>query len=143
MSRVREVTAYQVWEQVTALARNGCPSSRVKYVEVLMDNSYHGIYALTEPVDAKQLREKRAANQISFTDSDLLYKINLWNQDYPYLDLCASSAGNTEILTDFGGALSKKVCSLRKSCLSLQTQWSGNHGEIRPSSVTPVMEKRG
>ena len=104
MSRVREVTAYQVWEQVTALARNGCPSSRVKYVEVLMDNSYHGIYALTEPVDAKQLREKRAANQISFTDSDLLYKINLWNQDYPYLDLYASSAGNTEILTDFGKA---------------------------------------
>ncbi len=104
MSKVREVTAYQVWEQVTALAQNACPSSRVKYVEVLMDNSYHGIYALTEPVDAKQLKENRFPNQISFTDSDLLYKINLWNQDYPYLDLYASSAGKIEILTDFGKA---------------------------------------
>ena len=102
MSRVREVTAYQVWEQVSALAQNGCPSSRVKYVEVLMDNSYHGVYALTEPVDAKQLKENRAANQISFSDRDLLYKINMWNQEYPYLDLYESGAGSTEIMTDFG-----------------------------------------
>ena len=104
-SRVREMTAYKVWEQVTSLSQTGCPSSGVKYVEVFMDNTYHGVYALTEPVDGKQLREQRMSNQVSFSEQDILYKINSWNSDYPYLEKYASGAGMTEIADDNG-----KVC---------------------------------
>ena len=96
-SRVREMTAYKVWEQVNALGQYSCPSSRIKYVEVFMDNTYHGIYGLTEPVDAKQLKQQRLQNQISFTENDILYKINTWDKDHPYLDAYPHSAGSIEI----------------------------------------------
>ena len=54
-SRVREMTAYALWDQVTALSDVPQATSRMRYVELFLDNSYQGIYGLMEPVDGKQL----------------------------------------------------------------------------------------
>lgn len=90
-SRVREMTAYQLWDHVTELSDYPCYSSRMQYVEVFMDNAYRGVYGLMEPVDGKQLK---------LTEGDLLYKIDYWDRDYPYLDLYDKSEGKMEILND-------------------------------------------
>lgn len=90
-SRVREMTAYQLWNYVTELSDYPCHSSRMQYVEVFMDNAYRGVYGLMEPVDGKQLK---------LTQGDLLYKIDYWDRDYPYLDLYDKSGGKMEILND-------------------------------------------
>lgn len=90
-SRVREMTAYALWDQVTALSDVPQATSRMRYVELFLDNSYQGIYGLMEPVDGKQL---------ALREGDLLYKIDRWDREYPYLDLYEEMAGETEILTD-------------------------------------------
>ena len=92
-SRVREMTAYALWDQVTALSDAPQATSRMRYVELFLDNSYQGIYGLMEPVDGKQL---------ALREGDLLYKIDRWDREYPYLDLYEEMEGETEILTDRG-----------------------------------------
>ena len=94
-SRVREMTAYQLWNHVTELSDDPCYSSRMQYVEVFVDDAYHGVYGLMEPVDGKQL---------DLSANDLLYKINYWDSDYPYLDLYDKSRGDMEILNGQGEA---------------------------------------
>jgi hypothetical protein len=92
-SRVREMTAYALWDQVTALSDVPQATSRMRYVELFLDDSYQGIYGLMEPVDGKQL---------ALREGDLLYKIDRWDREYPYLDLYEEMEGETEIPTDKG-----------------------------------------
>lgn len=94
-TRVREATAYALWDQVTALSDSPVPSSRIRYIELFLDDSYEGIYGLMEPVDKKQL---------SLSKGDILYKIDKWDYEYPYMDLYeeAEEKKETSILTDLG-----------------------------------------
>ena len=92
-TRVREVTAYALWDRVPALSDSPVPSSRIRYIELFLDDSYEGIYGLMEPVDKKQL---------SLSQGDILYKIDKWDDEYPYMDLYEEAEENKEtwILTD-------------------------------------------
>ena len=94
-TRVRETTAYALWDQVTALSGSPVPSSRIRYIELFLDDSYEGIYGLMEPVDKKQL---------SLSQGDILYKIDKWDDEYPYRDLYEEmeEKKETSILTDKG-----------------------------------------
>lgn len=94
-TRVREATAYALWDQVTALSDSPVPSSRIRYIELFLDDSYEGIYGLMEPVDKKQL---------SLSKGDILYKIDKWDYEYPYMDLYEEmeEKKETSILTDLG-----------------------------------------
>lgn len=92
-SRVREMTAYTLWERVSAFSDSPQASSRMRYVEVFLDHSYQGIYGLMEPVDGTQL---------GLSPGDLLYKIDRWDREYPYIDLYEESEGKTEIYNDHG-----------------------------------------
>ena len=94
-TRVREATAYALWDQVTALSDSPVPSSRIRYIELFLDDSYEGIYGLMEPVDKKQL---------SLAQGDILYKIDKWDYEYPYMDLYEEmeEKKETSILTDRG-----------------------------------------
>ena len=92
-SRVREMTAYTLWDRVSAFSDSPQASSRMRYVEVFLDHSYQGIYGLMEPVDGTQL---------GLSPGDLLYKIDRWDREYPYIDLYEESEGKTEIYNDYG-----------------------------------------
>ena len=92
-SRVREMTAYNLWDRVSAFSDSPQASSRMRYVEVFLDHSYQGIYGLMEPVDGTQL---------GLSPGDLLYKIDRWDREYPYIDLYEESEGKTEIYNDHG-----------------------------------------
>lgn len=94
-TRVREATAYALWDQVTALSESPVPSSRIRYIELFLDDSYEGIYGLMEPVDKKQL---------SLSQGDILYKIDKWDYEYPYMDLYEEAEEKREnsILSDRG-----------------------------------------
>ena len=94
-TRVREMTAYELWEKTAACTPMPEASSHMKYTEVFLDDEYQGIYALMEPVDRKQLGLKAG---------DLLYKIDRWDREYPYLDLYEEKERQKEleILTDHG-----------------------------------------
>lgn len=94
-TRVREKTAYALWEEAAACAEAPQPSSHLRYVELFMDDACQGIYCLMEPVDGKQL---------GLEAGDLLYKIDRWDYEYPYLDLYgdAQAAQETEIYNDYG-----------------------------------------
>ncbi|MBR2728340.1 MAG: CotH kinase family protein [Lachnospiraceae bacterium] len=94
-TRVREMTAYTLWDEASFFAGTPMPSSRMRYVELFIDNAWQGIYGLMEPVDRKQL---------GLSPGDLLYKIDRWNREYPYLDLYegAERAQDLEICNDYG-----------------------------------------
>ena len=92
-TRVREMTAYGLWDQISVFSDVPQASSRMRYVEVFLDNAYQGIYGLMEPVDGRQL---------ALTEGDLLYKIDRWDREYPYLDEYEINEGKTEIYTDRG-----------------------------------------
>lgn len=92
-TRVRELTAYSLWDRISAFSEVPQASSRMRCVELFLDNSYQGIYGLMEPVDAKQL---------SLTEGDLLYKIDRWDREYPYLDEYQEKEGESVIYNDGG-----------------------------------------
>lgn len=94
-TRVREMTAYALWEETQAFSRHPQASSRMRYVELFMDNSYLGLYGLMEPVDRKQL---------GLSEGDLLYKIDRWDWEYPYSELYGEKeqAQETEIKNNKG-----------------------------------------
>lgn len=74
-NRIREMTASQIWEQMD-MADNEIktPGPRMKYVELILDNDYKGLYCLVEPVDEKKLE---------LDSNDVLYKIL---DHYPFED---------------------------------------------------------
>lgn len=92
-TRVREMTAYHLWDSISAFSDVPQASSRMQYVELFLDNTYAGIYGLMEPIDRKQLALK---------PGDLLYKIDRWDREYPYIDEYESKEGETEIYNDRG-----------------------------------------
>lgn len=94
-TRVREMTAYTLWEETQSFSRHPQASSRMRYVELFLDNSYCGLYGLMEPVDRKQL---------GLAEGDLLYKIDRWDWEYPYSELYGEKeqAQETEIKNNKG-----------------------------------------
>ena len=94
-TRVREMTAYSLWDRTQALAQTPQASSRMRYIELFLDDTYMGLYGLMEPVDRKQL---------ALEEGDLLYKIDRWDREYPYYDLYEEKEdkGETEIYNDGG-----------------------------------------
>lgn len=94
-TRVREKTAYALWDLTSACAQAPQSSSRMEYVELFLDNTCQGIYMLMEPVDGKQL---------GLTAGDLLYKIDRWDYEFPYYEQYGAAEENreTEIYTDHG-----------------------------------------
>lgn len=95
ITRVREMTAYALWEETLAFCKHPQVSSRMRYVELFMDNRYCGLYGLMEPVDKKQL---------GLSEGDLLYKIDRWDHEDPYAELYGEKelAGETVIKNDKG-----------------------------------------
>lgn len=69
-SRIREKTAYQIWEQFELSNTEVYePGPRMEYLELIMDHEYVGLYGLIEPVDAKKLELDK---------NDVLYKMTNW-----------------------------------------------------------------
>ena len=66
-TKIRDALSIQVWEQIGAYqgGEKSYYGPRITYVELFADNCYHGLYALMEPVDAKQL---------NLQEADYLYK---------------------------------------------------------------------
>lgn len=92
-TRVREMTAYELWDRVSAFSDTPQATSEMIYVELFLDHQYIGLYTLMEPVDGKQL---------GLSQGDLLYKIDRWDREYPYSDLYEEKEGETEIFNDKG-----------------------------------------
>lgn len=69
-SRIRETTAYQLWEQF-ALSNTEVNETgpHMEYLELIMDHEYAGLYGLIEPVDSKKLELDK---------NDVLYKMTNW-----------------------------------------------------------------
>lgn len=78
-SRINSVTLFDLWNKIDTLhyvaqepqAINGI---RMKYVEIFLNNTYKGFYALGEKVNRKQLRLKKYDNEILGE----LYKGDQW-----------------------------------------------------------------
>lgn len=69
-NRIREMTAIQIWQKINdSDPELDEPGADMRYVEVIMDNKYQGLYALVEPVDSKKL---------SLGKNDVLYKALDW-----------------------------------------------------------------
>ena len=68
-TKIRDALSMQVWDQIGAktedMSEKAYNGPRMTYVEVFADNVYHGMYALMEPVDAKQL---------DLSEEDYVYK---------------------------------------------------------------------
>jgi hypothetical protein len=114
MSRVREKTGYQLWEKTSAVTESFVASSRMQYVELLFNGSYHGVYGLTEPLDGRQL---------GLSDGDLLYKIRQWPWEFDYLSLYSQRTGETEI--ENGVARYRFSRSEHRECRAFVKQESG------------------
>ena len=59
-SKIREALSYWLWEKMNSCGK-AAASSRLAFVEVYLNGAYHGLYALQERVDRKQVggdREK-------------------------------------------------------------------------------------
>jgi len=63
-------------------ARTG---TRGKFVEVLLNGNYHGIYCMTEKMDRKQLKLKKSVDKSDIVPADtvhsVLYKSSQWNYE--------------------------------------------------------------
>lgn len=73
-SRVREKTAYDLWNRMQKILGLEDPSSAIRYVEVFLNGEPAGLYGLMVPVDKKLL---------SLRKGDRLYKINTWEVPSP------------------------------------------------------------
>lgn len=71
-SKIRVKLSTDLWNEFGAgeLLPNATLNSSLNYVEVVADNAYYGLYALMEPIDAKQL---------NLSEEDYLYK-----REHPY-----------------------------------------------------------
>ena len=65
-SKIREAVSYWLWDQMNA-SGPAAASTRVSYAEVFLNGEYHGLYAVEERVDRKQVRGDRR--------QDVLYKV--------------------------------------------------------------------
>ena len=65
-SKIREAMAYWLWDEINSQGRTAA-SSRLAYVEVWLNGTYHGLYCLQERVDRKQVDADKARG--------ILYKV--------------------------------------------------------------------
>lgn len=65
-TKLREPVAYALWDLMNSSGA-AAQSSRIRYVEVFFNGSYHGLYGLQERVDMKQVEGSKKA--------DVLYKV--------------------------------------------------------------------
>lgn len=75
---VHNALSYELWNQIAAansIAHDN--TTRQKYIELIYDNTYLGVYALTERIDQKEL---------SLNNSHILYKVIAWpdESENPY-----------------------------------------------------------
>jgi len=66
-SKIRAKLAIDLWDEMGAktVYPNANYNSSIKYIELIVDEVYHGLYAIMEPIDAKQL---------NLQEEDYLYK---------------------------------------------------------------------
>ena len=64
-TRLREVSAFRLWEEIIQSNPSDRIGSRMCYMELVADGQYQGIYGLQEPIDKKQLNAE---------EGDVLYK---------------------------------------------------------------------
>ena len=78
--KIRNVFSMNMWHEMASGNNewNAAVSNESKYVEVFFNNRYHGLYALTYPVDSKQF---------SLTDDETLFKKKDWSGTEFSLDL--------------------------------------------------------
>ncbi|MPS73277.1 MAG: T9SS type A sorting domain-containing protein [Chryseobacterium sp.] len=100
--KIASKTAWEIWGNISQLyyqekepeARSGI---RIKYVEAFINNSYKGIYAISEKIDRKQLKLKKN------TETEIrgeLYKGDSWETttyyDLPLFDNSSETWGGFE-----------------------------------------------
>lgn len=100
--KIASKTAWEIWDNISQLyykdkepeARSGIT---IKYVEAFVNNSYQGLYAISEKIDRKQLKLKKN------TDSEIrgeLYKADSWDTttyyDLPEFDNNSETWGGFE-----------------------------------------------
>lgn len=85
--RIREKTASQIWEKIDIFnAEVSEAGPHMEYIEVVLDNEYLGLYALTEPVDAKKC---------NLEEEDILYKVaDLYLPEEEEIRLAAGAGWN-------------------------------------------------
>jgi hypothetical protein len=79
--RMNEKTSFDIWRKINQLsyrssepnAINGC---RMKYAELFLNESYKGVYCVSEPVDRKQLKLKKYDEKKGIRGE--LYKSHGW-----------------------------------------------------------------
>lgn len=70
-NRVRDKLSIDLWNEINASTPAwDAPGCRMEYVELFINDSYEGIYGLTEPVDYKQLGLDKT--------QDIIYKVVGW-----------------------------------------------------------------
>ena len=59
-SKIRAKLSIDLWDEMGAknIYPNANYNSSIKYIELIVDEAYHGMYAIMEPIDAKQLNLK-------------------------------------------------------------------------------------
>ena len=99
-SKLREALGYWLWEEMNSCG-DFAASSHLRFVEVLLNGRYYGLYALQERVDKKQVRADE--------NVDILYKISSNEQPTPQeLRACTDWTRCKAFELEFAGARVQK-----------------------------------
>ena len=92
-TRLREVSAFRLWEEIIQSNPSDRIGSRMCYMELVADGQYQGIYGLQEPIDKKQLNAE---------EGDVLYKSggHRWPTEEEIDYMLAQSAAEVGELVD-------------------------------------------
>ena len=92
-TRLREVSAFRLWEEIIQSNPSDRIGSRMCYMELVADGQYQGIYGLQEPIDKKQLNAE---------EGDVLYKSggHRWPTEEEIDYMLAQSAAEAGELVD-------------------------------------------
>jgi spore coat protein CotH len=79
--RMNEKTSFDIWRKVNSLhyqssEKDAINSCRMKYAELFLNEEYQGIYCVSEPIDRKQLKLKKYAEDKGIRGE--LYKGHGW-----------------------------------------------------------------
>lgn len=85
-SKIREAVSYWLWDQINSCGQ-AAQSTHLAYAEVFFNGQYHGLYALEERVDRKQVHGDKAR--------DILYKIIA--NDQPSVEELTQAAGDVDV----------------------------------------------
>ena len=92
-TRLREVSAFRLWEEIIQSNPSDRIGSRMCYMELVADGQYQGIYGLQEPIDKKQMNAE---------EGDVLYKSggHRWPTEEKIDYMLAQSAAEVGELVD-------------------------------------------